>query len=570
MVSSPDKNHIYNSESQEWIGSPSFSFMHMTPYDIVIIGSGIASSMTLCQLAERLKEQKAEKFKLRIGIVEKADEFVTGIPYGRRSIIGALAFQKLQDFLDEPERSSYIEWLMANKGDWLEFFRESGGLGAARWIADNQIHMELGRWEELYLPRFLFGRYVSSLVQHAINELSNNGLATVTFHHGEATDISRRRGGSYAIVVEDGETRTLLNSGKVVLAIGSPPQKCVYNPAYVAKSAHTHVEDLYSPSEAINVTRIYQALSSLPERRMANILIVGSNASSLEVLYLINNRPEIRNLVNSVVILSRSGMLPYKVCEETIAYEFMALEALREAGSFSADDLIRAITADIRRAEDLKINIADLRNAVGDLYGQLVSLMHISEQERFVCRHGLSFSKMMRRAGRDTRNAADELVHLQILTMVKGELCALKPSPSHDDLALASYLSASGNEEVIYPVPFSITINCGGFEELDVCSARLINSLINNNLCQVNSSNRGFLVNERLEADENLYVIGPLVGGNFNSKVRFWHVESAARIAGLSKLLADSLFESFFSAPSYSYSEVSISPEVLPAGAPHL
>jgi uncharacterized NAD(P)/FAD-binding protein YdhS len=65
-------------------------------------------------------------------------------------------------------------------------------------------------------------------------------------------------------------------------------------------------------------------------------------------------------------------------------------------------------------------------------------------------------------------------------------------------------------------------------------------------------------VNERLEASENLYVIGPLVAGNFNSKVRFWHVESALRIVGLSKLLAESIFQSLVSPGESSLSEANV------------
>ena len=91
--------------------------------------------------------------------------------------------------------------------------------------------------------------------------------------------------------------------------------------------------------------------------------------------------------------------------------------------------------------------------------------------------------------------------------------------------------------------------------ELDSSSSRLITSLLNNKLCYINSTNRGFVVNDRLEASENVYVIGPLVGGNFNEKFRFWHVESASRIVGLAKLLAESLSDSLFPPSQYPLSD---------------
>src|SRR5579875_2346063 len=143
------------------------SAMKGTLYDITIIGTGIAGSMTLCQLAERLKHAQANNVKtLSIAVIEKEGEYWHGIPYGRRSTIGALTFQKLQDFLDEPDRTPFIQWLEANKSTWMKTFVKVGGLGAAKWVADNQPYMDRGQWGELYLPRFVFGSYVSANVAH--------------------------------------------------------------------------------------------------------------------------------------------------------------------------------------------------------------------------------------------------------------------------------------------------------------------------------------------------------------------------------------------------------------------
>jgi uncharacterized NAD(P)/FAD-binding protein YdhS len=526
--------------------------MEMTGYDIAIVGSGLACSRTLCELAKRLKDIPARGKMLRIGVIEREGEMWNGIPYGRRSAVGALAFQRLQEFLEEPERSYYIEWLAANADWWLETFRECGGPGAAKWISDNRPLMERDKWGELYLPRFLFGLYVSSQAARAVEELARDGLAKVTPIHGEATGICRMPDGHHTIAVEGGSGAcTSLKTARVVLAVGSPPQRSIQSGAAASRHRHTHIDNIYSPSENISIHKIQEALSSLPDKRMANILILGSNASSLEVLYLINYRPEIRNLINSVVVLSRSGLLPYKICDETVQFELTALDSLRESGYFSAADLMAAITCDIRRAEELGLNIADLRDPVGAAVSTLTALLHISEQKKFVCEQGVHFSRMMRRAGRDTRSAADELVDMRILTTVKGDFRRLEPFPSGNGLISATYATAGCQAESTHPVPFSITINCGGFEELDFSSSRLINSLIDNELCYVNSTNRGFVVNDRLEASENIYVIGPLVAGNFNEKVRFWHVESASRIVGLAKLLAESLSDSLFPPSRY-------------------
>jgi uncharacterized NAD(P)/FAD-binding protein YdhS len=156
----------------------------------------------------------------------------------------------------------------------------------------------------------------------------------------------------------------------------------------------------------------------------------------------------------------------------------------------------------------------------------------------------MTFTKLMRRAGRDCREAADELAADGVLTMVKGEFCQLETAAAGRSFASATYINTKTTARITHPYPFAVVMNCGGFEELNISSSRLISNVVKNNVCKVNSTGRGFLVNERLEANRNLYVVGPLVGGNFNNKIRFWHVESAPRIRGLSKLLANCLLDS--------------------------
>jgi uncharacterized NAD(P)/FAD-binding protein YdhS len=522
--------------------------MENSSYDITIIGSGIACSMTLCQLADRLAQTRGGAKTLRIAVIEREGEFWSGVPYGRRSIIGALAFQKLQDFLEESERTAYINWLVGNKQRWIRTFLDAAGLSAARWISDNQAFMEHGQWGELYLPRFLFGIYVSERAARAIDRLSHQDLASVTPLHGEANGVVSEQDGSYTVTVEDARgTETQVHSRIVVLAIGSPPQKSIKTSLPVKGHRHTYISDIYVPSEDVSIKRIYEALKAIPEKRMANVLVVGSNASSLEVLYLINYRAEIRSLINSVVVISRTGSLPYKICEAAVDFELSCLEALNRSSAPSADELIAAITKDVRRAQQSAVNVADLQHAISAFVGRLLARMEVAEQEKFTLQHGSAFSRLLRRAGRDTRNAADELANSGLLTLVKGDFRRLDESPSGEAFVSAVYGDVDRGRELADPTPFSIVVNCGGFEELHFCSSRLINNLIDNGLCKVNSTNRGFLVNENLEANDNLFVIGPLVGGNFNDKVRFWHVESALRIAGLSKLLADSLCASLFS-----------------------
>lgn len=521
------------------------SLDHPESYDIAIIGSGIACSMTILELAKLLIGVPFTGREIHIAVIEKSGEFWSGIPYGQRSSINSLAIQKLGEFIKEPDKTSYIGWLETNKRRWLESFKQNGGQAAATWIRNNQALIEAGKWDEIYLPRFLYGLYISENMASTLNILKQKGLAAVTLVKAEAIDIVPANDASYTITLEnDDGTQDSLNVERVVVAVGSPPLKSLQGAAFSKQQPHAYINDIYSPSEEVNLKQIHKTLSTIAEKNQRNILILGSNASSLEVLYLLNYIPEIKALANSIVVISRSGLLPYKIYDQAPGFEFKALELLKQTDSASALELITAIRADVQSAEELAVNIADLFHPASALVGQLIPKLDISEQEKFFCQHGMTFSKLMRRAGRDCREAADELAANGLLAMVKGEFCKLGISDAGRAFASVTYANVETAANITHPLPFAVVVNCGGFEELDRSSSRLISNVVANNICLVNSTNRGFLVNDRLEANRNLYVNGPLVGGNFNDKIRLWHVESAPRIRGLSVVLAKCLFDS--------------------------
>jgi uncharacterized NAD(P)/FAD-binding protein YdhS len=538
------------------------SLVHSKPYDIAIVGSGIACSMTLLEFSKLLMGAPSGSRELRIAVIEKEGEFWNGIPYGKRSSINSLAIQKLGDLATEPGKTAFIEWLETNKRHWLKLLEKEGGLAAATWIRNNRASIESGKWDEVYVPRFLYGLHISESVASSLDKLKEKGLAKVTPVQAEAIDLVPSDA-LYTITLEGaGGAQSFLKAERVVLAVGSPPLKPVLPPSQPAH--HACINDIYSPSEEVNLKRIYEALSAIEEKSKRNILILGSNASSLEALYLINYRPEIKSLVNSIVVVSRSGLLPYKICEETISFEFKELELLKQKSSVSALDMITAIKTDVQRAEEAALNIADLFHPIGAVVGQLFPRLEGSELEQFFCQHGMTFTKLMRRAGRDCREGADELAADGMLAMVKGEFCRLGPSSAGDAFFSATYAKAEGVPGITHPLPFGAVLNCGGFEELSLSSSRLIASVVRNKVCKVNSTNRGFLVNDRLEANRNLYVNGPLVGGNFNNKIRFWHVESAPRVSGLSKILAKSLFDSLSNSSVNSQAPVPAASLVVP------
>nr|WP_231123162.1 FAD/NAD(P)-binding protein [Mycobacterium asiaticum] len=502
-------------------------------FDLAFIGSGIATSMTLLEIAQGL--QAGRPTKLRIAVVERDDQFWCGIPYGRRSSVRSLAIQKLDEFIHEPERSAYIAWLEHNKHRWLPAFQVQGGDAAARWISDNRAALDANQWGELYLPRNVFGIFIAEQVAAAVAALEELNVAEVMPIHAEAISI-RAVDGRFVIGLSSAGPNEII-ARKVVVAVGSPPPKTLWTET--APAPFTYLNDLYSPDGESNMARLRDALARVEVPEQRNVLIVGSNATSLEALYLLRHDARIRGHLDSVTVISRSGLLPYPIFQEPPDFDFPRLNAVVAAKAVDAAGLMAAIRADLETAEHRSLNIADLYDGIGALVGQALGRMDPLQQEEFHCVHGMNYTKLVRRAGRDCRQAADELAAEGKLTMLAGDVVRVAACTSGRPVATVLYRTPEGERR--HPKTFAAVLNCGGFEDLDACSSPLLVSMTRSGLCRPNRTNRGVLVNDEFEASPGLHVIGPLVGGNFNSTIRFWHVESAPRIRSLAKLLAPSL-----------------------------
>ncbi|HRH34024.1 MAG TPA: hypothetical protein PKY12_03155, partial [Catalimonadaceae bacterium] len=107
--------------------------------------------------------------------------------------------------------------------------------------------------------------------------------------------------------------------------------------------------------------------------------------------------------------------------------------------------------------------------------------------------------------------------------------------------ALFEYFSGREGHPEILKAPVQVVINCAGFQDLGTPPKGLIQNLIDEGICEANESKRGFVINENFESNPNFFVMGPLVAGNVNNRLRVWHAESCTRIITLSKQLAEVL-----------------------------
>lgn len=510
-------------------------------YDIAIVGGGISSSLTLLHLLRKMILSGKSNQQTSIVVVEKQNEFWKGFPYGKRSSINSLTITTLGEFVPEKEKELFFGWLKSNLHEWIGFLKANGGLASAEWIDNNLPMIEKGKWDEIYIPRFLFGNYVNEKLLEAIREAQAKKIAVIQLIEAEATNISKTKNNGYLATLKDpnGNGGSFVAS-KVILAIGSPPVKSI-RPSASVPPGYVYMDDVYLPGIENNIQQIEEIFSGITDPDKRNVLIVGSNASSLEFLYLVHHKPRFKKLLNKIVAVSYSGLLPHRITPNNFPdYQFSNLISLTKKQEYTSAELMNTIEEDISIAYSKGVHIGDTYYQLSDLVVQLLNRLDVNQQKDFHSTYGWRFTKLIRRAGAEYRDAAEELLREKKLELLRGKFVEVVASSSEPGFGSFHYESADHNSAV-HPLLFPIVINCSGFEELDACTSEIINNLIKQGLCKVNSTNRGFEVSEKFEASENLYIAGPLLGGIFNDKLRYWHVENARRIYTVGDMLADIL-----------------------------
>ncbi|HVZ55142.1 MAG TPA: FAD/NAD(P)-binding protein [Chitinophagaceae bacterium] len=515
-------------------------------FEIAFIGSGISCTAVLMRLLDQLlsKQESRPARPVSIAVIDKDAEPWKGVPYGNRSSMHSLTITTLGEFLPDSERGEFLNWLEAAWDGWRERLESEGGATGRSWLAGNEAMIAERRWEEMYVPRQLFGEYLQEKITERITQAEDLNLVRVTFIQGYVTDLSTNTRGEYEVAYQTASPGTgSLVADKVILCLGSPPIKSLDPQGLLGPDRYIH--DTYGPSVDHTLLRVRTALEGIESPAERNVLVLGSNASALELLYLIQTTDSLRDLVGSVQMLSSSGQLPRRITPgKQASFPFPHMTSLQQMKDFTAEDLMKATREDIGLAEKYGVSIADAYGELSDLVIMLIGRLPNGEKEKFHCYSGADYSRLIRRAGPEYRDAADRLQTENRLRIWKGSFDRVLPGQSAGSGFRVSYIPSGASAPETLPDSFQLVINCGGFEELSgSSSSELIANLIRRNTVEVNCTGRGLRVSESFEAAERLYVMGPLLGGIFNNKSQLWHVENAKSIFYLSALLVNEMME---------------------------
>jgi hypothetical protein len=196
--------------------------------------------------------------------------------------------------------------------------------------------VERGDLDPLYLPRYVFGAYLSQRTREAVTAAAEAGTATTDVLHDEVVAVAPS-GGGYEVRCRD----QVLLADRIVLATGSPPVLARLHLADdVAPGAQTGglVDDPFAGMAAA-VDRVRDAVRRAGDRHRPHVVLIGGNAGTMDMLYQLNDvdAPELREAVFTV--LSPRGELPACVADgDPVPAPFTPehLDALADAEQIAA------------------------------------------------------------------------------------------------------------------------------------------------------------------------------------------------------------------------------------------
>ncbi|MGY1914935.1 FAD/NAD(P)-binding protein [Blastococcus sp. SYSU DS0973] len=507
--------------------------MEPREHDLVFVGAGASTSYVLMSLLDTLLDVPTAP-PLRIGVVERAPDPFTGVPYGSRAARTSLLITALRDFLPAAERARFTEWLSANK-DWaFDEFLSAAGPFSARWWERHEDEIRNDRFDALFLPRYVFGEYLARRTRESVARAETVGVASTEVVHDEVVSIDPAEGG-YLISCR-GRT---LRARRVVLATGSAPVLPRLESDLVGRLGAVLVDDPFS-SMSTAVERVRAAVARRPEDRPPHVVMIGANAGTMDMLYQLNNMADGVAEPVTFTVIAPSGQLPERIDDLATPRPFTAqrLEALQDADVVDAQSIYLAAVDDIERGQAAGLSVTDTLAPISQAVVHLLPRLSDAQTGEFADRWGVELGKRQRRAGWEYCEVVDHLAAEGRLRVVAGSFVDVVADEPHQ---VRARYHVDGVLHRLEP-PADAVVNCGGpGRSLQQTAPPLLTQLIINGLCRLTPSGGGVAVDTSLAAAPGLFVMGPLVAGNVVNGAPVWHMEHCGRISAFGAALGADL-----------------------------
>lgn len=520
----------------------------MITTDIAIIGSGASGTHCLLQILDHLESSSDP---IRITVIDRDSQFHSGIPYGHRSGPSSLLITKLSDFLSHSELISFKDWLDEHRDAILATSKLDRD-----WLDRHGDDIRHGRWEDLYLPRRLYGRYLRSQAESAIRRAAERHAASVDYLTAEISDVIPQEDGSAVlrgdVLSTDGVSTIEVCALRTVLSVGSPPVRALSISAETCESssaqpAHQqvcgYVDDIHAPTIEYMIAGIGEHLESVPSQQR-RILVVGGNADALE--FVLASSTLRQSTGASLSVLSPRGRPYYWRHERPDERpELGAVQALLggidEGVKPTAREFSLAVEADITNSIAHGTDKATV-SAIMDSVGQVIGHMDETELAEMAGTYGLRISNLLRQAGGDAIDLLDAASGEATVTFESGRFVS---AVQRDGLFTVSVRNqdAERTGSDLLPQEYAVIVNATGFEAVSESRSPLLQNLLRSGVATTSCSGAGLATDCSFRTAPGIYVLGPLLSGFNHDGTVVWHAESVNRIIHLAARLAPLLVE---------------------------
>ena len=513
-----------------------------TDIDIAFIGSGLSSTYTLIEFIKQLDNK--DNFSsssnndslIRIVMFEKDSWLWGGIPYGRRSGFTSLIITPLDEFLPESELQIFIKWMSENINWLIVPFKENAGSRSMKWLEESEEKIITGQSANLHIPRYFFGIYIWDKLKESINNSKKN--IKLDFVNSEIISIEtlashRNNQNGFEIQLDN---NNLITSKQVLLGVGIPKIRSLIKSNKVGDDILL-LNDPYFPDLDSSLDSLERHIT---KNKSSKILIVGANASALELIYQITNKNNLEDKEFNITVISPQGKLPDLFIKDKDT-EFCAEELEKLYSSkdeITADIILNSLEKDLDFANKNNFEISDTLPIFTNHVGTLIKKLSKKEKFKFISYHGVEIGRLQRRAGLEYTQPVKELLNSKKLKLIKGKFLNLSVNKGKTFVNFVNDLNTPKKDF------FDVVINCAGSSGLSKDGMTpLLKQLKDSGLCKPTVSNHGFKVGDKFEVKKGFYINGPLLAGNVVGDMGIWHVEHCGRIISFSKQIAENIID---------------------------
>ena len=298
------------------------------------------------------------------------------------------------------------------------------------------------------------------------------------------------------------------------------------------------LKDPYFPNLESSITMISNYVK---KRNSSKILIVGANASALELIYQITNYIDVDENNLHFTVMSPQGKLPgLFIKDKQTTFKANSLNELSSSGhEIKADMILDALKQDLDDANKNNFDISDTLPIFTNHVGGLVQRLSKKEKQKFISFHGVEIGRLQRRAGLEYTQPVEELSLANKLDVIKGKFINFSK-----DTDVTKVLFKKDNVSETQMDRYDVVINCAGSSGLtEAGMSPLLKQLIESGICSSTSSNHGLKVGDNFEVMPGFYINGPLLAGNVVGEMGIWHVEHCGRIIGFAKKIAANILD---------------------------